>query len=656
MRNRSSFAHHTRWLYSEINGRTYTFGIFWRLISIFLILAVIYLAFGFNFWVSVFHYSILVLFLFLKVYVAIQARKQPIPKPESVNFSYSNGKKAVVIGAGPSGLVALKTLLENGYEVILLDKMDRIGGQFAKHNPNTQLTSSTNLTAFSDFPFDSRYSSFISIGQYLNYLNNYADHFSLQKHIRLNCEVQSVQSLGEESWKVKFRDLGIEKEFEIEADILSVSTGLHNSRKLNSQVQNIDLFKGIVDSFIYGETIKNKTLKNILICGTGETAWEAVKKYSNDDEVEKIYVVNQNGFFPFPNELKSDHLYFPKVLKNQSTTDTQVPPMFIYHGAHKRLLESRALFFLIDGIALPLYFMFIQPFGVKKGKRVLPKKGFPSSIQHFIMKTDMGKETGIFWNSNSIKVEYVTLPNVLPDGKIKTKEKLLEIDVIIDGSGFSKPTFSFLNFDPEINTRHIINNARPTISFIGYTRPSVGAIPPLSEAQVIWWLNYLDLKNGNGKIDLSLEYYSMLPPRGKKDKSYGVHFDAYLFQLAKDMGLSPKFKDIFVSPKKVFSFYFSHGGAYQLRIFGNKPNLIAEKTAFYQAVNYGVLSAKGIWGMFLFLLMLIGIFLLFWGTLLIYVLSPILLIPIIKKKLSETWENLIEKYCDAEFSNDLGKW
>ena len=75
------------------------------------------------------------------------------------NYKNNNGmkKSVLVIGAGPSGLVAIKELIEKGHEVICLEKSSQIGGAFAsdKIYDNLYLTISNLLMSFSDFlPLD----------------------------------------------------------------------------------------------------------------------------------------------------------------------------------------------------------------------------------------------------------------------------------------------------------------------------------------------------------------------------------------------------------------------------------------------------------------------------------------------------------------------
>lgn len=67
-------------------------------------------------------------------------------------------RRVCIVGAGPSGLVALKTLLENGYDCACLEVSDRVGGTFVNKASydEAKLVSSKYITPFSDFRLPAR--------------------------------------------------------------------------------------------------------------------------------------------------------------------------------------------------------------------------------------------------------------------------------------------------------------------------------------------------------------------------------------------------------------------------------------------------------------------------------------------------------------------
>lgn len=70
--------------------------------------------------------------------------------------------RVAVVGAGPSGLVAAKSLQEEGLEAVVFEQADGVGGQWygpSAHSgvwPGMRANTSKTLDAFSDFPPPSR--------------------------------------------------------------------------------------------------------------------------------------------------------------------------------------------------------------------------------------------------------------------------------------------------------------------------------------------------------------------------------------------------------------------------------------------------------------------------------------------------------------------
>ena len=70
---------------------------------------------------------------------AKKRRTTPSRKKNSSNINIideNNNNMILIIGAGPSGLVTLKTLLENNYNAIILEASSKIGGTFANLTNN----------------------------------------------------------------------------------------------------------------------------------------------------------------------------------------------------------------------------------------------------------------------------------------------------------------------------------------------------------------------------------------------------------------------------------------------------------------------------------------------------------------------------------------
>ncbi len=106
--------------------------------------------------------------------------------------------RIAVIGAGPSGLVVLKTLREAGLtDVACFEAQAELGGNWvfrdttghASVYETTHIISSKRLSQYSDFPMPAAYPDFPSHSQMLAYFQAYAAHFDLAPQIRFRTRV-----------------------------------------------------------------------------------------------------------------------------------------------------------------------------------------------------------------------------------------------------------------------------------------------------------------------------------------------------------------------------------------------------------------------------------------------------------------------------------
>lgn len=118
-------------------------------------------------------------------------------------------KNWCVIGAGPSGLTALKNLLQIGIHAECLEREDNIGGNWyfgSKASAvfeSTRLISSKTLTQYTDYPMPRYWPDFPHHRQCLEYLRNYAHHFNLYKNIRTGINVKRIEPIsGKAGWVI----------------------------------------------------------------------------------------------------------------------------------------------------------------------------------------------------------------------------------------------------------------------------------------------------------------------------------------------------------------------------------------------------------------------------------------------------------------------
>lgn len=140
-------------------------------------------------------------------------------------------KRVAVIGAGAAGLCAAKHLLGRGMEVTIFEMGSAVGGLWVYENPNGRsptyfslhINSEAGVTSYRDFPFPEGTPLYPSHQVIARYLQDYAAHFDLVRHIRFDAKVTNLQPIGpaaRNGWRVRLAD-GDEQSF----DAAVVATG-----------------------------------------------------------------------------------------------------------------------------------------------------------------------------------------------------------------------------------------------------------------------------------------------------------------------------------------------------------------------------------------------------------------------------------------------
>jgi hypothetical protein len=178
-------------------------------------------------------------------------------------------------------LTTIKQLLDEGHEVVCFDKNADVGGIWLRHDgdgdqmkayDNLHLTISMKLMAYSDFPFQGK-RKFYTRGQYFDYLNEYADRYRLQEHIRFGSEVTNIER-DSSTWTVSVRRDGVDSGEEFDA--VAVCSGPFKTP--NRAIPGIEDFTGeIVHSSEYRNNDRFRG-KRVLIVGLAESGADIVRE------------------------------------------------------------------------------------------------------------------------------------------------------------------------------------------------------------------------------------------------------------------------------------------------------------------------------------------------------------------------------------------
>ncbi|KAM0270458.1 hypothetical protein ACHAQH_009399 [Verticillium albo-atrum] len=510
--------------------------------------------------------------------------------------------RVAIIGGGPSGLVTLKYLKQaqkffpgERVEVKLFEAAPKIGGIFFHHvYENAELVSSKFLTCFSDFRPRRDDPDFLSAERYVEYLEEYATEFALWPHIHLSTRVASVVRGDFSGHVVKYETA--EGEVEWECDAVAVCSGLHDR-------PNIPDLKGVenVPVVMHSEKFKHSDQfgvdKTVMVIGVGETSFDICALAINAP-TKRVVVCHRHGWFGAPKRIANTRL-LPSIWKipeeeNKTFIDGSLPidvshlSLFDTSYVHPVARDSMIVWNHYDSVAVGSSWVstgtvlgFDQFVGSVAPERLHASRLFFNKAWTKVSKhisppyrpteaTTFGERVRRFMVHTPVEVsdrliDVAPYPTHIDENGVahfrdnggedyqRIKDEVIKPDVIVFATGYLQ-SFPFLEAKAntgrkaypradEADVREIWKRDDPTVGFIGFVRPGFGAIPPLSELQVMLWIMNLA---GQVKKPLSIDdqwhYRIIAPPSARL--TYGVEHDSYAFQLAEDMGAVPGVKDV----------------------------------------------------------------------------------------------------------------
>ncbi len=142
-------------------------------------------------------------------------------------------KKIAIIGAGPGGLAAAVSALEEGLQPHVFEASQRIGGVWGPDNrelsdhgtawPGMKVNVSRHTGTFSNFPWPETTPDFPTTQEVYDYLLSYATHFGILPHIRFGSRVINITQ-PDGKWLVQWQETqGVMKEEVFDALIIATS-------------------------------------------------------------------------------------------------------------------------------------------------------------------------------------------------------------------------------------------------------------------------------------------------------------------------------------------------------------------------------------------------------------------------------------------------
>ncbi|HAC63032.1 MAG TPA: hypothetical protein DCF68_05710 [Cyanothece sp. UBA12306] len=382
------------------------------------------------------------------------------------------GKSVIVIGAGPIGLAVVKECIEQGLEVQCFEQKDNIGGVFRPNTefpggcwPTVRLTSSPWITAYSDFPPKSSSCQHHTYQEYLEYLNNYVEHFKLRKHLHFQKTISEVKPNENGGWIVTTVDRVSGETVIHHCDRVAICTGLNLTPK-PIDLPGLDSFTGEVRHSSIYKGVEDLRGKKVVIVGAGESGVDIATELSY--VAENTYLSIRKGKFIIPrinplNGIAND--YDTNRIRN-------APPITIQNWL--MTFKRRLCFYTGDH----------TPESAVRAK-LLKNSGVGPMSQPAIKSDDFIDR--VIEGKLNLRRDIVGFDG---DEVIFSDGIRHRADLVIFAHGYL-PSFPLIKYPKDVQALHpanmYLNMFHPEIgdslAFCGFVRPKIGSIPPTGELQ-----------------------------------------------------------------------------------------------------------------------------------------------------------------------------
>jgi hypothetical protein len=225
--------------------------------------------------------------------------------------------KVAVIGVGPSGITALKNLVDQGLDVVAFDRNHEVGGNWIyseneSHSSvfdTTHIISSKTLSQYEDFTFedfDPSVSDYPSHDELRRYFQAYAKRFNLYQFIQFGTLVIHCEQINAATWEITTEKDGARK---VEQFTHLVVCNGHHWRPRFPEYPGI--FTG---EFIHSHNFKKAAPfagKRVLVIGGGNSACDVAVETSRVSQKTAIswrrgYRIVPKFFFGKPSDVVAE--------------------------------------------------------------------------------------------------------------------------------------------------------------------------------------------------------------------------------------------------------------------------------------------------------------------------------------------------------------
>ncbi|NXB33824.1 FMO5 monooxygenase, partial [Eulacestoma nigropectus] len=472
-------------------------------------------------------------------------------------------RRVAIIGAGASGLCALKCCLDEGLDPTCFERSKDIGGlwRFEEHPEDSRasiyrsviINTSKEMMCFSDFPIPEDFPNYMHNSKIMEYFHMYAQHFDLLRHIRFRTSVCRVSKrpdfASSGQWEVVTESEG--KQEVAVFDAVLVCSGHHTDAHLPlSSFPGLEKFEGW---YLHSRDYKTPQPflgKQVVVVGIGNSGIDIAVELSHT--ARQVFLSTKRGSWVLHRVADSGYPFdFSYISRFMQLLQNLLPPN-VFSFLLERKLNARFDHTL---------------YGLKPKHRVLD--------QHPTINDDLPNRI----ISGRVRVkpniqEFTEMSAVFEDG---TKE---DVDAVVFATGYS---FSF----PFLEGFKVVENQiplykyvfspdleKPTLAFIGLIQP-LGAIMPISELQCRWATRVFKGLQGLPPLaDMLAEIKQTkerMAERYVKSQRHTIQVDyiPYMDELACQLGVKPSVLTLFLTdPKLALEVVFGPCTPYQYRLRG----------------------------------------------------------------------------------------
>ncbi|XP_064371776.1 flavin-containing monooxygenase 5-like [Dromaius novaehollandiae] len=472
--------------------------------------------------------------------------------------------RVAIIGAGASGLCAVKCCLDEGLAPTCFERSRDIGGLWrfeeypeegrASIYKSVIINTSKEMMCFSDFPIPDDFPNYMHNSQIMEYFRMYAQHFDLLRHIRFETSVCRVAKRPDFAVTGQW-DVVTESDGEQESavfDAVLVCTGHHTDAHLPlHSFPGLERFEGWYLHSREYKTPQAFSEKRVVVIGIGNSGTDIAVELG--PTAKQVFLSTRRGAWVLHRLAESGY-----------------PFDFTYITRHIQLLHS------------------LIPLSIR---RFTLERKLNARFDHALY--GLQPRHGILHQHPTINDD---LPNRIISGRVRVKPNVREftataaifedgtkedIDAVVFATGYSF-SFPFLEdcvtvVENQISLYKFVFPAhleKPTLAFIGLVQP-LGAIMPISELQCRWATRvFKGLNKLPPRCDMEADINQKKEEMAKRyvrsqRHTIQVDYIPYMDELACQLGVKPNLLTLFLTdPRLATEVLLGPCTPYQYRLRG----------------------------------------------------------------------------------------